>query len=936
VKISKRKLAVGGGLLLFFFLLGYTVIYLVVRSEGLRARVESELSARTGYEVKITALRLTPWLALAASGISVSKDGQLLLQGERAVVFFSPRDFFYRRISHISLEQPMFPLYLQDLFNSSEGALPRLSIGALNIEDGEIVLETGQGKPLALRSIFLRARNLNLGGETGLELRADVPAVKGSARLSVSGAPEARRIEIVLDQEEEGLMKELLPKTAEKKTALKAGFQIRRDNDGYEVEGTVGSDRFPAKLLPAAMPLDLGAVNATFKGNYSPEKNTLALKKVNLVSAMGTLNGEGAVALGGTPIGLNATLRLRDLPLEALKPLLPAPFSALVYRGKVAGDLNLSGAYNDPAITGLAWNDGAQVSGEKISIAQLSLKIPFQWAHSLFQIKTGRVQGKDFLFGAKGETQLKIPGASLQGDLTTGPQKPLELAADFQILNGGFSISGESKVGEHLNVKGGFTCRDCAGDAAFTGEARVESLELLWNKFFGDFKDQKPVIKVEGSYRRNSDEVALNPLQVSLDSVGRLQLIGSVRHLLADPAFQLEARTDDLRHAGFYDFFIRDTFKASYPVLGQIALAGQSRLAVRAEGSRESFTVEGRLRFEQGEIQERTGRWRVGPMALDLPLRLRFPQAPKEIASVSPPIGRFSIHEIKTPSSTIPEVNGPLVLWNNSLRFPEAIPISLFGGSCRIEKLAWSDVVGAPSELSFSLGLNGLQLLDLTEALGWYRFGGTLSGSIPEVQLEGDSLRSNGSITLNMFGGRIAIGAMEVQRHLSPVRSIKMTAMLEGLDLEQASATFEFGRISGVLAGTVEDLVITQGQPSEFKADIQTVEKPGVSQWISVEALNKITVLSSGNEAGLLYSGLAGFFDFFRYSKLGFKATLKNDKIKLRGIETRGGQEFLVVGTLLPPTVNIVSHSQEIGFSELLRRFERVKETESSGSSVKP
>ncbi|NIM19734.1 MAG: hypothetical protein GTO51_05745, partial [Candidatus Latescibacteria bacterium] len=81
-----------------------------------------------------------------------------------------------------------------------------------------------------------------------------------------------------------------------------------------------------------------------------------------------------------------------------------------------------------------------------------------------------------------------------------------------------------------------------------------------------------------------------------------------------------------------------------------------------------------------------------------------------------------------------------------------------------------------------------------------------------------------------------------------------------------------------------------------------------------------------GNDAGFLYRGLAGFFENFRYSKLGFKAALKNDRLVLRGVESKEGKEFLVVGSLLPPTVNIISHTQEIGFSELLRRLKRVSE----------
>ncbi|HEX2227770.1 MAG TPA: hypothetical protein VHM64_11550, partial [Candidatus Binatia bacterium] len=153
-------------------------------------------------------------------------------------------------------------------------------------------------------------------------------------------------------------------------------------------------------------------------------------------------------------------------------------------------------------------------------------------------------------------------------------------------------------------------------------------------------------------------------------------------------------------------------------------------------------------------------------------------------------------------------------------------------------------------------------------------------------------------------------------------------ARFRDISLEEASKTFAFGQISGILEGRVNNLVITAGQPSEFRANVQTVEKRGISQRISVESLNKITVLSSGNDAGGLYGGIASFFDTFRYSKLGFKATLKNDKLTLHGVESREDGEYLVVGSFIPPTVNVVSHTQVIAFSELLRRLAQIQESE--------
>jgi len=273
-------------------------------------------------------------------------------------------------------------------------------------------------------------------------------------------------------------------------------------------------------------------------------------------------------------------------------------------------------------------------------------------------------------------------------------------------------------------------------------------------------------------------------------------------------------------------------------------------------------------------------------------------------------------------------------LWNNALRFRQPIRFPIYGGVLEISDLAFRDLIEEPQAVSLSLETKNLQLQRLTEALGWYRFGGTLSGSIPQIEWDGGSLRSQGQIQVDVFGGRVQISKLEVESPFSSVPSVKLDALFRDIDLEQASETFAFGRISGTLEGTLNELVMTAGQPSQFRADVRSAEKPGVSQRISVESLNKITVLSSGNDAGALYGGIAGFFDSFRYSKLGFKATLRNDKLSLRGVESRGDSEYLVVGSLIPPSVNVVSHTQEIAFSELLRRLERIQESKTLEKSA--
>jgi hypothetical protein len=253
--------------------------------------------------------------------------------------------------------------------------------------------------------------------------------------------------------------------------------------------------------------------------------------------------------------------------------------------------------------------------------------------------------------------------------------------------------------------------------------------------------------------------------------------------------------------------------------------------------------------------------------------------------------------------------------------------LGIFGGEIEIGNLFWPDVINDPKQVSFSAETKRLNLEDMTQAMNWPRFSGMLTGSIPAVQSTKDILRTRGEVQAALFGGQVRIAKLEIENPFSALASIKLDAQLTDIELEQLSKTFAFGRISGTLEGSVDGLVLTAGQPSELSADLRSVDRGG-EQRISVEALNKITVLSSGQEAGALYGGLASFFDSFRYSKLGFKAHLKNDRLTLRGVESRGDQEYLVVGSFLPPTVNVVSHTQVIAFSELLRRLERINKSD--------
>jgi hypothetical protein len=131
------------------------------------------------------------------------------------------------------------------------------------------------------------------------------------------------------------------------------------------------------------------------------------------------------------------------------------------------------------------------------------------------------------------------------------------------------------------------------------------------------------------------------------------------------------------------------------------------------------------------------------------------------------------------------------------------------------------------------------------------------------------------------------------------------------------------GYVSGIGRAKVDDLEISAGQPVHFDADFETVPTRGVPQRVSVAAIQQLTILG-GAEANPLTRGVLDLFDEYRYAKMGFRCSLRNDRFILHGVAEREGKDFLVVGTLLPPTVNVISHNQEIAFSEMVERLKRI------------
>jgi hypothetical protein len=679
-------------------------------------------------------------------------------------------------------------------------------------------------------------------------------------------------------------------------------------------------------LGSVAAKLPEGDAAANFIGSYALSTKILTLKSIAVDSPLGKAAANGVAVFTPEPRISSAKLLWSDIALENLRGSVPDRFRDWLIQGRGELELEINGPFGALNARGVARGDAAKLQGDNLSLVNLNFVLPLEWSSSGMRIREAKLIGSKLIYGGKDRWQGTAERMQIIASTDFSATEALRISGRLETAGATFASPDNSKVGENLSIHGPIEIAwmRAKSTATINGSLTANSGEILWGTIFTDLKAAIPAIEIAADYASAEDRLDCHDCFLKLRNIGDVAVIGSITRVTAAPELRVDLRGKNFLPGRLFEYFLRDNLNRQFPVLNKVAVGGQLAWQTQLRGSLDNLAIDGELSLKSGELRSTSNDWEVGGIALDLPIQLHWGSSSRKNAiNGRPRAGTLSIKNLRFGQAKVSPLNSTLSLSNNELRLREPLRAAVFGGEIIVGSLVWPDVINRPKQLSISVDTRGLQLYQLTEAFGWPRFSGTLTGSIPEVQSTDNTLKTTGQIQAELFGGRMRMSKLEIENPFSSLAAIRLDAALEHIELEQLSKTFAFGQISGILEGTIADLIITNGQPAQFGADLHTVDR-GSEQRISVEALNKITVLSSGQSAGGLYSGLAGFFDSFRYSKLGFKAILRNDRLTLRGVETRGNEEYLVVGSLIPPTVNIVSHTQTIAFSELLRRLERV------------
>lgn len=492
--------------------------------------------------------------------------------------------------------------------------------------------------------------------------------------------------------------------------------------------------------------------------------------------------------------------------------------------------------------------------------------------------------------------------------------------------NAGFSTADERTVceGMDLKISNRFKFSLPPDTIDFTLNAGATGFELLTGRFYGSFQDRLLQINAGGKYMISDDSLHIADLSLGLTGIGAMTVSGEILNLSELPYLNADIRLENISNNEVYNFFVRETFQEQLPFLSRFELHGITSAGLSVKGTSEEFTAKGNLYVKDMEILNES-EMSVTGINVSLPLDITYPETTYRGDAES--FGVIKIKKFIRKDLQFTDLELFPAVRRNALVFKEDIVLPMLGGDIVLKNIVYADIPSPERALGLSIEIKDIDLLDASALLELPAFTGTLSGNIPKVSFIRNRLYTEGEILLELFGGKIKISGLSVDNVFSPIASMKSTVELEGIDLGKLTGVFDFGHISGVIRGRVENLVIVNGQAENFEASVETVRKKGITQKINVKALKKISILGTGSSSSILDMGIYRFFKEYRYKKLGFSASLRNDNLFLVGVENKDNVGYLVVGGVLPPKVDVITYNQNISFREIVNRLKRINRT---------
>lgn len=439
--------------------------------------------------------------------------------------------------------------------------------------------------------------------------------------------------------------------------------------------------------------------------------------------------------------------------------------------------------------------------------------------------------------------------------------------------------------------------------------------QLYANPLFIDAGERPLALSGRLRYRPDGRTLSFEQLQLEHRDTLVLRAEGSLQ-LGETVALQaLHARIEQARLA------------AAYPVYLQPFLLGSGLDELQAEGR-----ISGEVRLRNGapqllqlqlsEVTAHDAKQRFSLDALngELHWREQLEQAPETRLQWS---GGTAYKLPFTAAQLRLRIGG------KALRLLEPLHLPVLGGALNVDRLAVDEAGSEAMWIDFDGALAPLSLTELTRALGWPEFAGTLGGQLPDLSYREGNLTVGGTLAAEVFDGSVSVQGLHVAEPFGRLPRLRADLRLRNLDLKQATSAFQFGAIEGRLSGDVTGLRMLNWQPVSFDARLYTPEDDRSRHRISQRAIENISSLGGAGAGAALSRGFMRFFENFAYDRLGISCRLTNGVCLMGGIEDAPDKAgyYLVKGKLLP-RIDVIGFAREVSWPALIEQLRAISEGE--------
>jgi hypothetical protein len=266
----------------------------------------------------------------------------------------------------------------------------------------------------------------------------------------------------------------------------------------------------------------------------------------------------------------------------------------------------------------------------------------------------------------------------------------------------------------------------------------------------------------------------------------------------------------------------------------------------------------------------------------------------------------------------------PFSSGKGELKLRSPVVIDALEGTLVLDHLRWQapeKELGA--KFQFGLTMDALDLGSLSQRLGWPPFTGSVGGKIPSARFEDDILVLDGGVHMNLFGGRIDLDELSMERPFGVAPTLSVG--IQDIDLEPMTGVFGFGAITGRLDGRIDNLRLVNWSPVAFDARLETDKAWKGKRRISQRAVNDISSIGGSGLVGGLQTQVLKFFNDFGYEQIGIGCKLKDNVCLMDGLGSAGNGYIIVKGSGLP-RIQVVGFRPRVHWPTLVSRLKAATE----------